>query len=173
MPYEWVTPLETDTRTDSEPLAELHLWPYRSLPRKGFVIFIGITAGLILLPLLAVIGTAVLWGLLPFIVITVGLMWVMLERSYKQGDIIEVLTLTPDSAHLHRRNPKGDTHEWDCNIYWVQVSLHPKGGPVPNYVTLKGSGREVEIGAFLSEEERKALYEDLLVTIPRASLKRS
>jgi uncharacterized membrane protein len=39
--------------------------------------------------------------------------------------------------------------------------MHPKGGPVPNYVTLSGNGREVEIGAFLSEEERKALYDDL------------
>ena len=28
------------------------------------------------------------------------------------------------------------------------------GGPVPNYLTLKAKGREVELGAFLSEEER-------------------
>jgi uncharacterized membrane protein len=32
---------------------------------------------------------------------------------------------------------------------------------VPNYVTLSGAGREVEIGAFLSEDERKALYGEL------------
>jgi uncharacterized membrane protein len=35
---------------------------------------------------------------------------------------------------------------------------------VPNYVTLSGNGREVEIGAFLSEDERKALYQDLAQT---------
>jgi uncharacterized membrane protein len=39
--------------------------------------------------------------------------------------------------------------------------MHKHGGPVPNYVTLTGDGREVEIGAFLSEEERIALYGDL------------
>jgi uncharacterized membrane protein len=39
--------------------------------------------------------------------------------------------------------------------------MHPKGGPVEHYVTLKGAGREVEIGAFLSVDERKALFGEL------------
>lgn len=43
--------------------------------------------------------------------------------------------------------------------------LHVKDGPVPNYVTLKGNSREVEIGAFLSEEERKQLHRDLLAAL--------
>ena len=34
-------------------------------------------------------------------------------------------------------------------------------GPLPNYVTLSGNGREVEIGAFLSEDERKSLFKEL------------
>ncbi|NBQ49967.1 MAG: DUF2244 domain-containing protein, partial [Marivivens sp.] len=60
MPYEWIDPLPVD----DAPLAELHLWPYRSLPKAGFVWFVGGTVALLSLPLLAVIGTAVLWGLL-------------------------------------------------------------------------------------------------------------
>jgi uncharacterized membrane protein len=38
---------------------------------------------------------------------------------------------------------------------------------VPHYVTLRGKGREVEIGAFLSEEERIALFEDLRRVLSR------
>ena len=38
MPYEWLPPRDGETR--------LHLWPYRSLPRRGFVWFIGGTAAL-------------------------------------------------------------------------------------------------------------------------------
>ena len=43
----------------------------------------------------------------------------------------------------------------------MTVHLHPKGGPVENYITLRGGDREVEIGAFLDVSERLALYGDL------------
>jgi uncharacterized membrane protein len=39
---------------------------------------------------------------------------------------------------------------------------------VPQYLTLSGNGREVEIGAFLSEEERLALYPELTAALARA-----
>jgi uncharacterized membrane protein len=32
---------------------------------------------------------------------------------------------------------------------------------VPQYLTLRGNGREVELGAFLSEDERVSLREEL------------
>jgi len=41
------------------------------------------------------------------------------------------------------------------------VHMHETGGPVPHYVTLSGNGREVEIGAFLSEDERVELFSEL------------
>ncbi|NVO27336.1 DUF2244 domain-containing protein [Donghicola sp. C2-DW-16] len=171
MPYEWVKSLPDVPEDGSDPVAELHLWPYRSLPRKGFVAFFAITSLFIALPLVAVIGSKVLWGLLPFIVLVMGLMWYMLERSYRDGDVIETLTLWPDRIHLLRRDQKGKTHTWECNIYWAKVSLYPTGGPVPNYVTLKGNSREVEIGAFLSEDERKELHSELVLALPRAARK--
>ena len=73
MPYEWLPPRDGETR--------LHLWPYRSLPRRGFVWFIGGTAALLLLPLIAVLGSPVLWGLLPFLLGAVGAIWWALNRS--------------------------------------------------------------------------------------------
>ena len=57
MPYQWLPPTGETQR--------LHLWPYRSLPRRGMVWFIGGTAALIAVPLLGVLGSPVLWGLLP------------------------------------------------------------------------------------------------------------
>jgi len=41
------------------------------------------------------------------------------------------------------------------------VHLYGTERPLPNYVTLSGNGREVEIGAFLSEDERKSLFKEL------------
>ncbi|WP_420859563.1 DUF2244 domain-containing protein [Marivivens marinus] len=156
MPYEW-----TSARVDSDAGAELHLWPYRSLPKRGFVIFIGLTAGFLLLPLLAVVGSLVLWGLLPFLILAVAGVWWGLGRSYRDGELVEALTLTRDRIELVRQNPRGPRQSWEANPYWVQVRIHPHDGPVPDYLTLKGGDREVEIGSFLTPEERRALYGEL------------
>ncbi|MDF1669989.1 MAG: DUF2244 domain-containing protein [Roseovarius sp.] len=161
MPYVWSATSDT-----SDPNT-LELWPHRSLPRKGFAAFILGTFTLITIPLYGLLGTALVWGLLPFLMLTVAGLWWGLEHSYKTARVQEVLTLDPEMTHLVRTNPSGEVQEWECNSYWVQVALHAKGGPVENYVTLSGKGREVEIGAFLSEDERKALYGELSDTLRR------
>ncbi|MFT4150090.1 MAG: DUF2244 domain-containing protein [Paracoccaceae bacterium] len=153
MPYEWLPP--------APPTQRLRLWPFRSLPKTGFVWFVGATAALISLPLFAVLGTAVLWGLLPFLVAAIAGLWLALTRSWRDGEIVEDLTLSPDSIHLLRRGPRGRRQEWQANPHWTRLTLHRTGGPVPNYLTLRGNGREVELGAFLSEEERIRLHGDL------------
>jgi len=171
MPYEWVTPVTAapDTsgaqnlpdRATEGPLAELHLWPYRSLPNRGFVIFIAITATLFALPLLQVLGSPVLWGVLPFVLTALAALWWGLRRNHADGTILEQLQVWPDRVTLTRDGPKRAHHFWESDPYWVRVTLYPTGGPVENYLTLKGAGREVEIGAFLSEEERVALRQEL------------
>ena len=156
MPYEW-----SSEPPHSTPDWSLSLWPYRSLLRRDFVIFIGATAALICLPLLAVLGTAVLWALLPFLGLMLAGLWYALHVSYRRGEVLEELTVDENRAHLVRHNPAAATQEWQANRYWVTVHLHPKGGPVENYITLRGGDREVEIGAFLDAEERLRLYDEL------------
>ena len=156
MPYEW-------TSADPEDSADrqLRLWPHRSLPRRGFAGFILANFGLITIPLYPLLGTILLWGVLPFLLLALAGVWWALESSYRNAEMGEELTIGTDMVHLRRTNPKGDVQEWECNSHWTRVNLHAAGGPVPFYVTLSGKGREVEIGAFLSEDERKALYAEL------------
>lgn len=151
MPYE---------TSHSSPVT-MSLWPYRSLPKRGFVTFIGITASLLLLPLITILGSPVVWALLPFFALTLWAVYAAIQKSYRDGELLEELTISPEQTSLVRCNPKGPQQTWQANTYWVTVKLHKTGGPVENYVTLKGAGREVEIGAFLTEEERLALYSDL------------
>lgn len=153
MPYEW---LPSDSATHS-----LQLWPHRSLTQRGFVWFIGLTAALVALPLLAILGSPALWATLPFILAALWAVWFALHKNGRDRDIIEVLRLSPDHVTLVRHGPRGQRQEWEANPYWVRVTLYTEGGPVPNYLTLTGGGREVEIGAFLSEDERPALAHDL------------
>ncbi len=127
--------------------------------------FIGGTAALIAVPLLAVLGSPVLWALLPFLAAALAAIWWALERSYRDAEILEELTLTPDRITLLRRGPRGKRQEWEANPHWVEVRIYPKAGPkagpVPDYLTLRGNGREVELGAFLTEEERRQLREEI------------
>ena len=161
MPVEWH--METGAPDESGApvrIRVLELWPHRSLPRRGFAAFIAITAVLICVPLSAALGTPVLWFLLVPFAIVVALTWALIERSYRDGDLIEELRLTRDRMRLVRRDPDGRRRDWEANPYWVRVRLHPKG-PVENYLTLSGGPREVELGAFLSPEERATLKDDL------------
>jgi uncharacterized membrane protein len=93
-----------------------------------------------------------------------------LDQNRRNAQVLEVLRLGPENAELIRSDGRGAAQSWCCNRHWTQVALHPDRGPVPNYVTLRGAGREVEIGAFLSEDERKALYDDLRVAIRQTSV---
>lgn len=123
--------------------------------------FLGGTAVFIAVPLLGLIGSPVLWGLLPFLLATIAAIWWALERSFRDGEIVEDLTLTPDQITLTRHGPRGKRQDWQANPHWVRLTLHATGGPVPQYLTMKGEGREVEIGAFLTEEERRRLCAEI------------
>ncbi|MEO6298032.1 MAG: DUF2244 domain-containing protein, partial [Paracoccaceae bacterium] len=65
MPYQWLPPKAPAT-------AHLRLTPHRSLPKRGFVWFIGTTAVLFTVPLLAELGSPALWVLLPFLLAAIA-----------------------------------------------------------------------------------------------------
>lgn len=163
MPYEWST-----TENFAGPVRRLRLWPHRSLPRRGFAGVILVTFAAVTLPLLALLGTVLLWGLLPFALLAVAGLWWGLARSYRDGTVGEVLTIDRDIVRLSRTEPGGRTRDWACESCWARARMHTTGGPVAHYVTLLGRGREVEIGAFLSAVERKALYGELTAALHEA-----
>ncbi len=127
---------------------------------QGFAWFIGVTAVLLCLQLLPLLGSFALWGILPFLLIALSGMWLGIKRNLRDLNLTEELTLSPDRIAIKRRNARGPDQKWDANPYWVELKLHPKG-KVENYITLRGSDREVELGAFLSPDERLKLHSEL------------
>ena len=166
MPYQWndsagPAPYIGDAQHGSDaPLASLRLWPHRPLGPRGFVAAIGLLFGLGLMPVLALLGTLLIWVILGFTLITLAALWIALRASYHRG-LGEHLLFYRDRIELTRTNPRGPVQTWHANPYWVTIALRAEGGPVEDYLTLKGDGREVELGAFLSPDERRRLRDDL------------
>ncbi|WP_044006447.1 DUF2244 domain-containing protein [Jannaschia sp. CCS1] len=156
MPITTETP-DVPSPTRGTPRLSLRLTPYRSLTPEGFVWFIGVTAALISLPLLGILGTSVFWALLPFVVFAIWGVWAALQRSWRDMDLYEDVMIWDDLIRVERHERRHALRDWEANPYWVRMVLHAKGGPVPNYLTLQGGPREVELGAFLTPLERVEL----------------
>ena len=176
MPVEWKLSQEAPAQSGAfshqggRPYAVLRLWPNRSLPLSGFAGIMGFTGAMFLIPLAPVIGTPVFWGLLPFLLAAMTALYLFLQRNYRDGELLEELTIWSDRIALVRHNPRTPRQEWETNPYWLRLAIHGDKGPVKNYITMSGSGREVELGAFLSPEERETVYDDLdrlLKRLPR------
>lgn len=160
MPYEL-------TR-DGPSRAHLRAWPHNALEPRGFAMVIGMTAATLALPLIAVLGSPVLWGLLPFAGVALWGLWFALDRNWRDRRILEEMQLGRDRVTLTRTNPRGPAQSWQADPHWLTLKLVPRGGPVENYLVLSGGGREVELGAFLTPEERAQLHEalaDLLIRL--------
>ena len=155
MPYQW-----TDTPSDKR----LRLWPHQSMTPEGFSWFIGVTALMLTLPLFAVLGSAVAWVLLIFFLAVLWGVWRAIMANKAARQMHEELRLSPDQVHLKHVPAEGAAKTWLANPHWVTVHIRPKG-PVEAYLTLRGGGREVELGAFLTPDERKELYSELLTVI--------
>ena len=146
-------------RSDA-PLFTTLIKPYRSLSNFGFGATIMFTACAFLLPLLAFLGTQALWTLLFFVAPAVAALWYFIRRNDKDGTLSEELRLWPDLIAVHRRNPRKADQYWHANPYWVSVHMKDTK-ECPSYLTLKGAGREIELGAFLTVDARKDLEKDL------------
>ena len=155
MPYAW-----TDDRTAKT----LRLWPHQSLTGRGFIWFIGATACMLALPLLAVLGSPVVWVLLGFFAAALAGVWQAIMRNRHHRSVHEAVTIEGDRLHVSHVPPDGPAQEWTANPYWVSVHLRDDG-PVEKYLTLRGGGREIEIGRFLTPEERVLLYDELFESL--------
>lgn len=173
MPYQWTpahtAPLPEVPPESGAPLLRLDIWPHRSLPSKGFsaTIWLMFAAGMI--PVVPFIGTVAFWVLLICMMTALAALWTALRRS-DRDHLREELMVWPDRVALTHWSAKGARFDWEANPYWVRLTLHPKG-KVEQYLTLKGGvdmeTREVELGAFLSPEERQDLRDDLALVLGR------
>lgn len=151
---------DTAMPVSTSPLLRYTLWPHRSLSGRGFRFVIALSSFLALLPLYSVIGTAAFWICGAFVLIDLGLLFGLISLTYRSGRVRETVELWRDRLKVERIEPNGRRQSWEANPHWVKVTLHDTRR-IPSYLVLSSSGRNIELGAFLTPEERRSLAAEL------------
>jgi len=129
------------------------LTPHRSLTPAGFVILMsGLSAvsfvtGMVFLTLGA-------WPVTGFFGLDVLLVYAAFKLSYRSGRLCEIVELTPLTFRLTRVHPSGRREQFAFNPYWARVNL-AEGPDGRSDLKVQSQGRELALGRFLSEDERR------------------
>lgn len=150
-------------RTDP-PVWSVTLWPNRSLSKQGFRWLLCFVAAGMALPVIALSWSPVALGLAPYAGLAFLAFWGFMKLNYRAGRLTEALRLWPDAIAVERREPWGRMRRWAANPYWVDIDLSDTR-TVERYLTLRGAGRRIELGAFLTPEERETLANELKTRI--------
>jgi len=149
------------------PLYERRVTAHTSLPVTGFVWLIGTLCGLFLIPLLAFLGSMVLWGILIRSLCAVAGVSYAIYRNNKDRSVSDHIRIWSDQVAIERRNPDASRHHWLANPHWVKLRM----ADTPtheNYLTLTGGSREIEVGGFLTADQRSDLHYELLRALRNA-----
>jgi len=147
------------------PLFEVRLTPHRSLSPRGFVIisWILLLVGFAHGTLFLTIGA---WPVVGFAGLEWLLFWWLFRRHFRGDASAERLSLYRDRLMLENRDAKGAVTRLDLQPYWLRVILEETSA-MSSRLYLASHGRYVEVGRFLSVEERSRLAETLRQELAR------
>jgi uncharacterized membrane protein len=149
---------QTPALTPGEAVS-LVILPHRSLSRAGLWLFLTAQG-------VAAVGFALLaaWGgnvFAPgFALLELGVVAACLIRVWQASAAGEIVVLSATRLEIFPLGTTGQAVQF--HPYWARLSLQPgRWRSAPNRLLLRSHGREVEIGAFLNEEERRDLAQRL------------
>ena len=140
------------------PVFEALIVPYRSLSRRGVALLLGALT-------VATATVAIrfwLWGAWPvvaFSLVEVPLLIVLLAINQRRVRASELIMLDATQLTVIRTDPAGRRRQVMLPAAWLRVDLASSGG-MP-HVMLSSHGRGCEVGAFLHEPDKLALFEAL------------
>ena len=155
-------PAEADPQ---RPVFEALLYPQRSLGRRGYTILIAGTAlvvsiyGLVFLLLGA-------WPIFGFLGGEWALFWFLFRHHHRGDDRAERIRLYADHLLFERFDRRGGHTAERLQPYWLSVILERAEEP-DNALYLRSHGKLIQIGAFLSPQERRGLAEELRRVLER------
>jgi uncharacterized membrane protein len=105
------------------------------------------------------------WPVLPFAGLEIVALGIAFYLCFARSQIREVVSVNADVVTVERGRHRPQEH-WECPRAWARISLQPS--PIswyPSRLAIAFQGRRVEIGEFLTEQERCELAEELDYTI--------
>ncbi|WP_237216141.1 DUF2244 domain-containing protein [Falsiroseomonas oryziterrae] len=107
------------------------------------------------------------WPVLGFLGAEVALvlLLVALHRAWNRR-AVETVLLSGGRLTLTRHDGRGRQEAAELDAYWARLTLEERDGAVP-LLTAEARGRRIEIGRFLSAEEKRALAAALEAALRR------
>jgi len=159
-----------------EDLTRIFLKPNRSLTwRQSVYVFVGMASFLVILGLVfALMGY---WLILPFAGLEVMVLGICLHQVAVEGRKRQLLLITPDRVRVEKGLVRRDADSRGGSVErvefvraWTRVRLRRSWQSWhPSRLTVGASGEEVEIGEFLTEQEKDTLAEELDAAITGAT----
>ena len=156
---------ENNEEPDREVLFSAVLHPHTSLGPNSFLALmaalcvISFSAGAAFIP----IGARPVFG---FFGLDILLIYLAFRASYYHARTHETVRLTENALAVEKTDPNGHTQRWEFQPYWLRVGIDnsTRSGAM---LTLSSHGRTLEIGAFLTPEEKRDMERALEVELRR------
>ncbi len=139
---------------EAPPVFQVALYPNRSLDGTGFVVLMG---AIILVSVLVggAFALAGAWPVSGFLGLDVLLVYLAFRWHFRDSSRADFIRVDKDGLNVRRVLPNGDAREWRFETAWVQVVLERRR------LLLRSHGKELAIGAYLTQQERTSLAEAL------------
>ena len=151
------------------PFIKIRLAPNRSLDSYGTKVVFAVIACGFMLPIIPFIGSPVGTTLTIFSGLTFYLFLTLLQKNFQQGSTFEEILISKNKIIVVHQEKNKEQMTWEGNPYWTKVNLDINNSKLKNYLTLAGKGKHIELGAFLSPDERVELRDKIQNALAKAN----
>lgn len=143
------------------------LTPHRSLSGIGFLVLMGVIAGL------GFVGGVVFfivgaWPVIGFLGLDVALVYWAFRANYLAAAAYEEVTVTPSELRVKKVSHRGEVAEWLLNPVWVRLDreTHEEYGLMRLFLVSRG--RRLAVAGFLGPKEKESFAKALSAAIGEA-----
>jgi uncharacterized membrane protein len=140
------------------PAFEALIVPYRSLTRRGMITVVAVSMAMSSAVALRFWWLGA-WPVTVFCLLASPLFLFLLAVNLHHARASELIMLNPHEVTIIQTDPAGRTQHQSLPSAWLRIDLETAKGA--SRVLLSSRGRDCEVGAFLHEPDRLALFEAL------------